>query len=315
MHPGTYRLGLTGWPLTYSLSPAIQNAALSTLRLPGEYRLYPVLPLPGGRQAMAHLLERLREGEISGLNVTIPHKQAVLEFLDELTPRARLVGAVNTIFPRGSRLVGDNTDVTGFLADLKRSAPALSLDGKRSNAGRSQALILGAGGAARAAACGLVGSGWRVILAARRLEQAAGLANDLRSAFKGAQVEVVHLPPSFGSHPTIFDLTCDPDQMNGLDLLVNATPAGMVSHENESAWPEALPLPPRAFVYDMVYAPRETALVRRARGSGLAAINGAGMLVEQAAAAFELWTGRAAPRGVMRQAFLGSPTRATKNKP
>ena len=132
------------------------------------------------------------------------------------------------------------------------------------------------------------------------------MANDLRAAFKMAQVAVVQLPPCRGLRPTIFDLAEDAEQMNGLDLVVNATPAGMVSHESESAWPEGLPLPPRAFIYDMVYVPRETAFVRQARGAGLPAVNGIGMLVEQAAAAFEIWTGRAAPRGVMRQAFFGS---------
>lgn len=119
MYPETFALGLTGWPLTYSLSPAIHTAALNALHLEGEYRLFPVPPLPAGREAMLNLLERLRSGELDGLNVTIPHKQVVMECLDELTPLVKAVGAANLIYRQGMRLVGDNTDVIGFLADLK----------------------------------------------------------------------------------------------------------------------------------------------------------------------------------------------------
>lgn len=146
--------------------------------------------------------------------------------------------------------------------------------------------------------------GWRVTIAARRFEQAAKLADDLYSSTRPAQVNAIYLAAQAGRHPSIFDLAPGFNPMTGLDLVVNATPAGMFSHEEENAWPEALPLPVGAFIYDMVYVPRETAMVRRARLAGLGAANGSGMLVEQAAAAFELWTGRKAPRGVMRRAFF-----------
>ncbi len=304
----TYALGLTGWPLTYSLSPAIHNAALEALHLNGCYCLHPVPPLPAGREAMQRLIERLRSGEIAGLNVTIPHKQAVLAWLDELTPLAKAVGAANLIYRRGMRLVGDNTDVVGFLADLKRVAPSLPLGRRQVAENGAHALILGAGGAARAAAYGLAGLGWQVTIAARRIEQALKLVDDLSSAVRTARAEAVLLTEAANLHPGLSNLSYE------LNLLVNATPAGMVSHENESAWSDSLPLPQGVFVYDMVYVPRETALLRKARQAGLPAANGVGMLVEQAAAAFELWTGRTAPRQVMRQAFLSSSSPAAKEK-
>ena len=313
MYPDTFALGLTGWPLTYSLSPAIHTAALNALHLEGEYRLFPVPPLPAGREAMLNLLERLRSGELEGLNVTIPHKQVVLECLDELTPLVKAVGAANLIYRRGMRLVGDNTDVIGFLADLKRVAPSLPLSRRQAAAVRPHVLILGAGGAARAAAYGLAGLGWRVTIAARRIEQAAKLADDLCNSTRPAQANAIYLTARADLHPSIFDLAPGLNLITGLDLVVNATPAGMLSHEDENAWPEALPLPGGAFIYDMVYVPRETAMVRRARSAGLGAANGSGMLVEQAAAAFELWTGRKAPRGVMRRAFFQNLSPAAKD--
>jgi shikimate dehydrogenase len=315
MYPETFSLGLTGWPLTYSLSPVIHNAALNALHLPGEYCLHPVPPLPNGRAALLDLLERLRSGELAGLNVTIPHKQAILDYLDDLTPLAKAVGAVNTLFRRGLRLVGDNTDVAGFLADLKRVAPALPLSKRQVALRPAHALILGAGGAARAAVYGLAGLGWRITIAARRIEQAVMLADDLRCSIKHVQADAVSLAMEQpGLSPFLFDpnycsrcsvptmtVFCTDDAR--LELIVNATPAGMTSHQQESAWPDSLLLPRGVFVYDMVYVPSETDLVRRARAGGNPASNGAGMLVEQAAAAFEIWTGRAAPRGVMRQAM------------
>jgi shikimate dehydrogenase len=306
MAPEFYALGLTGWPLTYSLSPAIHNAALQALHLRGEYRLYPVPSFLEGRAAMLELLERLRKGELTGLNVTIPHKQTILEGLDELAPAAKAVGAANTLYRRGSRLVGDNTDVVGFLADLKRAAPTLPLGRKLTGIDRAHALILGAGGAARAAACGLVQIGWQVTVAARRMEQAEKLAEDLRRFNGGARIHCISLAAPPGDGPSIFDPEFMPD------LVVNATPAGMVSHEQETAWPDELPLPQAAFIYDMVYVPRETALLRKACLAGNPAANGAGMLVEQAAAAFEIWIGRKAPRGVMRRAFYASSSPVSK---
>jgi shikimate dehydrogenase len=320
MCPETYALGLTGWPLTYSLSPAIQNAALTSLHLQGEYRLYPAPPMPAGRQALLDLIARLRSGELTGLNVTIPHKQAILTWLDELTPLAKAVGAVNTLYCRGSRLFGDNTDVAGFLADLKREAPYLPLSHKQAPSAKAHALILGAGGAARAVACALAGVGWRVTIVARRIDQAEKLVEDLCSSMKDGRFTAISMAAWIGQYASGYNLVSGHDQKGEpgrideptmaarLDLVVNATPAGMVSHEHENAWPDELPLPPGAFIYDLVYVPRVTALIRKARAAGNPAANGSGMLIEQAAAAFEIWTGRTAPRRAMRQAITDNST-------
>ena len=113
-----YKLGLIGYPLGHSLSPKIHTAALQASGLEGNYSLFPIPP--EDKQALQDLLAQVRAGEIHGLNVTIPHKQNVIEFMDELTPAAQAIGAVNTIYMRGDKLIGDNTDAPGFLADLKR---------------------------------------------------------------------------------------------------------------------------------------------------------------------------------------------------
>src|SRR5688572_33382803 len=112
------RLGLIGYPLGHSLSPAIHTAALQSCGLEGSYSLFPIHP--DDKQGLKELLDRVRHGEIRGLNVTIPHKQNAIEFLDELTPTAQAIGAVNTIYMRDTRLIGENTDALGFLTDLKR---------------------------------------------------------------------------------------------------------------------------------------------------------------------------------------------------
>src|SRR4030067_3530012 len=133
-----FALGLTGYPLEHSLSPRLHAAALRDCGLAGEYRLYPVQWLPAGRVQMEALMDDLRESRLDGLNVTIPHKQSVIPYLDELTPLARQVGAVNTIYRAGTPLVGDNTDAEGFMADLCQHLPESSR--------QQSALVLGAGG-------------------------------------------------------------------------------------------------------------------------------------------------------------------------
>lgn len=299
----TLTLALTGWPLGHSLSPKIHNAALQALGLEGSYRLCPVPPEPEGERALAELLESVRRGEIDGLNVTIPHKQAVLPLLDELTPAARQIGAVNTIYRRGYRLAGDNTDSPGFLADLHRYIPVKPPPGGPA----PLALVLGAGGAARAVVYALLTCGWQVRVAARRTEQAEEMVeqfnvnsdrllvgseersavSDQQSAIslqRALQPSTLYLQPS---------------------TIINATSAGMYPDVTASPWPEELPFPTGAFVYDLVYNPRETVLVRQARQAGCLAAGGLGMLVEQAALAFEIWTGRPAPRPAMMQAVTG----------
>lgn len=161
------QLGLIGYPLGHSLSPKIHAAALKACGLEGQYSLFPIAP--EDKQGLKDLLARVRAGEITGLNVTIPHKQNVIEFMDELTPTTQAIGAVNTIYMRENKLIGDNTDAPGFLSDLKRvSNSSFSIP--------HSALVLGAGGSARAVVYALANDGWNVTIAARKIEQAQHLA-------------------------------------------------------------------------------------------------------------------------------------------
>ena len=269
-----YHLGLIGYPLGHSLSPKIHTAALKACELEGNYSLFPIAP--EDKQGLKDLLARVRTGEITGLNVTIPHKQNVIEFMDELTPTAKAIGAVNTIYMRDDKLIGDNTDAPGFLSDLKRVS-------KSSFIIPHSALVLGAGGSARAVVYALVNDGWEVTIAARRIEQAEQLAN----SFTNYQLQVADFSSFIIQHSA---------------LLVNTTPLGMTPNTETSPLPENMALSKNAFVYDLVYNPRETKLVRDARAQGLNASTGLGMLIEQAALAFETWTSHNPPRDVLYQA-------------
>jgi shikimate dehydrogenase len=267
------KLGLIGYPLGHSLSPKIQAAALQACGLEGSYSLFPIEP--DDKQGLRNLLDRVRTGEIAGLNVTIPHKQNVIEFIDQLTPTAKSIGAVNTIYLRAGKLIGDNTDAPGFLADLKQ------VFGPSAFGPQSSALILGAGGSARAVVYALLNDGWNINIAARRLEQAGQLAASFHN-------ERLHITDNISN----IDLS-------NIALIINTTPLGMTPNIDQSPWPQELPFPKDAAIYDLVYNPRETNLVREARSQGLNAATGLGMLIGQAALAFELWTGHPVSRDVL----------------
>ncbi|MCC6569530.1 MAG: shikimate dehydrogenase [Anaerolineales bacterium] len=279
-----YLLGLIGYPLSHSLSPKIHTAALKACNLQGDYSLFPISP--DDKQGLKTLLTRLRSGELHGLNVTIPHKQNVIEFLDVLTPTAQAIGAVNTIYMRDNKLIGDNTDAAGFLSDLH----SFLRNRKSEIANRNSAIVLGAGGSARAVVYALINDGWNVTISARRIEQAQELARTVT----GYKVQVT----------SYHDV-----QLSTFNLLVNTTPVGMSPNVNDSPLPNDVSLKPDMFVYDLVYNPRETKLVRDARAQGLTATTGLGMLIEQAALSFEIWTGHNPPRKTLQDAVsnLQSP--------
>jgi shikimate dehydrogenase len=266
------QLQLLGYPLGHSVSPAMHTAALAETGLAGwTYAAQPVPP-----EGLPAAVENLRQPGVAGANVTVPHKQAIMSLLDGVTPVARAIGAVNTVVkqPDGS-LLGHNTDAAGFLADLYTLGVRIS--------GRP-VLVLGAGGSARAVVAGCAGVGARIRLVARRRAQAEALEG---------------LAPV-----TLYDWTplgllqaCD-----DTTLIVNCTPLGMAPDTGASPWLAGTPFPPTAFVYDLVYNPAETRLTRAAQAEGVRAATGLGMLVEQGALAFELWTGHAAPRVTMRRA-------------
>ncbi len=287
MNSKPFSLGLIGFPLGHSYSAAIHQAALAALDLPGAYRLFPVRPLPEGQASLLQLFEELRSGRMLGLNVTIPWKQAVFPFLDGLTELAEQVGAVNTLFAEDGRLIGDNTDSPGFLQDLQACFPGISAGGS--------ALILGAGGGAYATVHALLQNGWRVRVVARRSAQAEALRQHFQAALgTGAGVDTGPLDAQ-----SLGELV----KGERIALIVNCTPLGMAPQAQASPWPVEVPFPDGTKVYDLVYNPQETALVRQARQQGLDAATGGGMLVEQAALAFERWTGLQAPRRAMRAAF------------
>ncbi len=254
--------GVIGDPITHSLSPAIHNAAFTSCDLDWVYVAFPAI---GGAQAV----DAMRSLGVAGLNVTMPFKEDAASACDELTPDAATLGAANTLVLRDDgSVLGDSTDGEGFVAALaEESVPV---------AGRSF-LVLGAGGGARAVVLALARRGAAVTVAARRAEaaaQAAALISGVRA----------------------LDFTDIPEVVEGYDVVVNATPLGMAGEEPPF---DATQLGPHQFVADLVYHPAETPLLARARGSGARGANGLGMLVHQAARAFELWTGETAPLRVM----------------
>lgn len=279
---------LIGDPVAHSRSPVMQNAALAHLGVAARYEAVrtPAEELEGRVAA-------LRGPAYLGANVTLPHKQAVLPLVDELEPEAARIGAVNTIYKdRAGRLVGANTDAPALIADLAEAGFV--------PAGR-HVVLLGASGAARAAAFALAGAGvGGLVVANRTLERAEELLADLLLAITDERglTEAGEPPPSL--HALGLDEPELAEQLAACDLLVNATAIGW--HAGETPLPDP-PLGPRALVYDMVY--RRTRLLDEAAARGAATRDGLGMLVRQGALALTRFTGREAPLAVMRRALGG----------
>jgi len=271
-------LGLIGYPVGHSLSPKLHTAALQACKLEGDYSLFPIRP--DDMQGLKDLLARVRSSEITGLNVTIPHKQNVVRFLDELTPTAKAIGAVSVIYLKENKLIGDNADAAGFLSDLNGFLDKENTDLKEKG---QNVLVLGAGGSARAIAHALLNNGWNVTISARRTEQ----ANELARSFQNIKVVEYNVQALKSVE---------------LGLIVNTTPLGMTPNIDQSPWLENLPFPSHAVIYDLVYNPRETKLVKDASAAGLFATTGLGMLIEQAMLGFHLWTGKHIPREIMSSA-------------
>lgn len=275
--PSKYHFGLIGYPLEHSLSPVLHQAAFKGCSLEGTYRLFPIPPGENAEKDIIFLLHQMRDGIIHGLNVTIPHKQAVIPYLDDLSREARAIGAVNTIVYKNRKLIGYNTDAPGLISDLKRLSFLHQYETIH-----PRVLILGAGGAARAVAYALYVSGYSITIAARRITQAQKLVNTLQPHLEEQnrkQIDAIRLDAG--------DLL---PALDTFDLIVNATPVGMYPNVDVSPWPANLRFPNRAAVYDLVYNPIETALISSAKASGLKGDTGLGMLVYQAAKAFKLWT-------------------------
>ena len=268
----TFKLGLIGSPLGHSKSPELHRGFLAECGLKGDYALYPIPP--DDRDALKALLNRVRAGEIDGLNVTIPHKQKVIPLLDELSETAEAIGAVNTIYAKNGKLIGENTDAAGFWQDLQ------NLLREKPKNSRPMALILGAGGSARAITYALLQHGWDVTLTSRRPEQAEALAQHyaIRNTQYATQIS------SLTNKRTSLASLCP-------TLLINTTPVGMNPHPHASPWLAELPFPPNAALYDLIYNPAKTRLMQDAEKAGLKTRGGMGMLVGQARLSFEIWTG------------------------
>jgi shikimate dehydrogenase len=248
------RFYVIGDPIAHSLSPAMHSAALKVLGLPHTYEAMQV-----SAERLPSVLDRVRRGEIHGLNVTVPHKVEAMHLCDHLTDEVTATGAVNTVFlDHTGRLIGTNTDCDGLRADLI----ANGLEPKT-------ALVLGTGGAARAAIVALRRMGARIAVAGRRQASAHLLAREL------------------GCDAVPWDALGGP-----YDLIVNATSAGMSGGEDGSAIAEAWSRAKSAAAYDLVYRPGVTPFLERAAADGARAINGLGMLVEQGARALSIFLGQ-----------------------
>ncbi len=271
----TSRVGLISWPVGHSLSPVMQNAAFAHLNLDWVYLPLPVQP--------GHLEEAIRglvALNFAGCNISVPHKTNVIPFLDEITPAVAQMKAANTIKIVDGKVYGSNTDPDGFIGAL-RSAD-FPPEGTR-------ILVIGAGGAARAALYGLSQvKGVQVHVLDVIEQQATNLVQDMQALFGEGALNC--LPYKSQSFETL---------RRQVDLVVNASPVGMHPKVAASPWPDEIDLPDQAAFFDMVYNPLETRFLSRAARAGRRTISGLMMLVKQGAVSFETWTNQPAPMDVM----------------
>lgn len=268
--------GVIGHPIGHSLSPVIFSAAYKEAGIDAECVRFDVEP-----EKLAQFLGRVRAESIAGLSVTIPHKEAILPLLDWVDETARLIGAVNTVVNDNGKLCGFNTDWIGAQRALKTEAGGANfLAGKK-------VLVLGAGGAAAAVVYACLNDGAEATILNKSLEKAAELAN----RFKKNRSEICKIDflDSIINHPA--------------DILINATPVGMFPNVNETLVPEKY-FKKNMVVFDVVYTPMETLLVKQARAAGCKIVPGYKMLLYQAERQFELWFKKRAPIKVMESALL-----------
>ncbi|MDM8527895.1 shikimate dehydrogenase [Anaerolineales bacterium HSG24] len=287
----TSLVGLLGWPVSHSLSPNMHNAAFNQLGLDWAYVPFPVRPTD-----LSKALKGLIALNIVGVNVTIPHKQAVMRYMDEVSKSAQTVGAVNTVYIKEGKFIGHNTDITGFLSAL------IEADCQPKGL---RVAVLGAGGAARAAVFALAWSEVdSVVILNRTAERAAFLIDDLIDVFPDSSLYFGPL-----TEPSVAALK------DSFDLVINTTSVGMYPHVDDCPWPENIPMQANTVYCDLIYNPLETAFLSRAKAAGAKTIDGLGMLIHQGAVAFELWTGKTAPVKIMRHACLAGLPHKRRHKP
>jgi shikimate dehydrogenase len=255
------RAGVVGWPIEHSRSPTIHRYWLKKLGLPGSYEKFAVRP-----EEFRRFVDGIGEDALVGANVTAPHKEAAFNACDARTPVAGALGAVNTLWREDGRLWGDNTDVAGFLANLDEATPGW-------DEARKLAVVIGAGGAARAIVYALLSRGFaRVAVVNRTHARAEALATH------------------FGGFTTAVPWADLPSELRKADLLVNASTLGMIGQPSLTI--DLSALPEHAVVTDAVYVPLLTPLIEAASARGLRVAEGLGMLLHQAAPAFARWFGR-----------------------
>lgn len=253
------KAGVIGWPITQSRSPLIHTTWLKEHHINGSYDKHAVKP-----EELSNFINDLKENGFSGINVTIPHKESVLNFADVITDDAKVIGAANTLWFEDGKLIAGNTDGFGFITHLKTSAPNWQAT--------APVMVLGAGGAARAILYALIQEGVPEIrLTNRTIERAQNLASE------------------FGNTIKVIPWEQKEKALENCSLLVNTTSLGMTDKPPLEINIE--PLPVTAVCYDIVYAPLETELLKAARKKGLVAIDGLGMLLHQAVPGFEKWFG------------------------
>lgn len=262
------RVGVIGWPIEHSLSPVMHNAAFDALGM-HDWR-YDAMAIPP--DILRHGIKEPRQHGYVGLNVTVPFKQEVMQHVKP-DVKARAIGAVNTIDFRDDS--GTNTDADGLIQDLQ--AHDIALQGAR-------VVILGAGGAARAAVYGLWQQGAHIAVVNRTRQRADAMLTDLTISAGVQGVQVLTIDEAAEWQPT---------------LLLNATPVGMWPNVDASPWIGGVPFPQGVTVYDMIYRPARTQLMQQAEAAGGRALGGLGMLVRQGALSFTIWTGRDAPLEAM----------------
>ena len=269
--------GLFGYPVEHSLSPAMHNDAFQELGLNYVYLPFSIKP-----ENVKEAVAGVKGLNIRGVNVTIPHKQAVIPFLDDLSKEAELIGAVNTIVNKEGTLTGHNTDGRGFIRSLREETDFKAKEGK--------ALLIGAGGAARAIAFQLALNGIKeLVITDLDFSKAENLRNEI---VENLSVEVKAL-----KEDKIDSL------IEEMDLLVDATPVGMHPEVDVDPVVSAEMMHSDLIAYDVVYNPRETVLLKAAKEAGAQTVSGLGMLLYQGVIAFEIWTGEEAPVEVMREAL------------
>lgn len=267
--------GLVGFPVKHSLSPLMHNAAFRARNINAEYRLFEVRP-----EDLEGFFQRIFQNNISGLNITIPYKEKVISFLNNLSEEAKLIGAVNTVKVSGDRLEGFNTDGEGFLKHLSQDLGFNPKD--------KVIAILGAGGAAKAVSvCLSKNQPKKIAIYDIDKAKALALASHLKKNFKGIE---------FIAADSIEEL-----KIQNSDLLVNATPIGM--KETDPSPLDEKFIHNNLLVYDLIYNPKETKLLKIAKEKGTRTSNGLGMLLYQGMLCFKIWTGQKPPLEIMRKAL------------